>query len=75
MLNGKDHTAVVLGEETINADAMISLFRALEATYPLAEKIHCIADNARYNHYYETYVQCKTTSLDFFRDMSRYSKE
>lgn len=49
-LNGKDHSAVVLAEDTINADAMITLMRALEEKHPHAEKIHCIADNARYNH-------------------------
>jgi transposase len=53
-LNGalrlKDKSAVVLDAETINADAMIELFRALEAKHPLAGIIHVIADNARYNH-------------------------
>ena len=49
-LNGKDHTAIVLSEETINADSMIKLIRALEEKHPEAEKIHCIADNAKYNH-------------------------
>lgn len=49
-LNGKDHTAVVLSEETINAEAIINLIKALEQKHPEAGKIHCIADNAKYNH-------------------------
>lgn len=53
-LNGalrlSDKSAVVLNAETINADAMIELFRALEAKHPEAKMIHVIADNARYNH-------------------------
>ena len=49
-LNGKDHSAVVLDDETINADSMLKLLAALETKHPLAAKIHCIADNARYNH-------------------------
>lgn len=49
-LNQKDHTAVVLSEETINADSMITLIQALEKKHPHANRIHCIADNAKYNH-------------------------
>lgn len=49
-LNGKDHSAVVLAQEAINADSMIALIQALEEKHPDAEKIHCIADNAKYNH-------------------------
>lgn len=117
-LNEKDHSAVVLSEETINADSMITLLQALEKKHPHAEKIHCIADNARYNHankvteylqtsrvvlhylppyapnlnlierlwkffhtkvlynkYYESFLEFKTASLDFFKNMDQYSKE
>lgn len=117
-LNGKDHSAVVMDDETINADSMIALLKVLEEKHPLADTIHCIADNARYNHakkvteylktsrvilhylppyapnlnlierlwkffhkkvlynkYYETYPQFKAAVLDFFKDMSPYSKE
>jgi transposase len=53
-LNGalcaRDHSAVVHAAETINADAMITLFKALEEKHPDASTIHVIADNARYNH-------------------------
>lgn len=49
-LNQKDHTAIVLSEKTINADSMITLIQTLEKKHPRAKKIHCIADNAKYNH-------------------------
>jgi len=49
-LNEKDHSVVVQSTETINADAMIALFTALEEKHPLAPVIHVIADNAPYNH-------------------------
>lgn len=49
-LNARDHSAVVLPAETVNADAMIDLFKALEAKHPKAKTIHLIMDNARYNH-------------------------
>lgn len=48
-LNLKGKTAVVLPEETINADAMIRLGEALLAQHPTG-KIYLILDNARYNH-------------------------
>ena len=117
-LNLKDHSAVVLAEDTINADAMITLLEALEAKHPHAENIHCIADNAKYNHakkvteylntsrvhlhylppyapnlnlierlwkffhkkvlynkYYESFIEFKTASLDFFKNMHQYHQE
>ncbi len=117
-LNGKDHSVVVQIAETINADAMIDLFKALEEKHPLAPVIHVIADNAKYNHaikvqeyektarvtihflppyapnlnlierlwkffhkkvlcnqYYETYLQFKTASLDFFKTIDQHKKE
>lgn len=117
-LNGKDYSAVVLAEETINADSMITLMQALEEKHPYAEKIHCIADNARYNHankvteylktsrvvlhylppyapnlnlierlwkffhekvlyneYYESFLEFKTATLDFFKNMDQYGAE
>lgn len=49
-LNAKDKSAVVLSAETVNADAMIDLFKALEAKHPDAREIHLIMDNAKYNH-------------------------
>jgi transposase len=49
-LSAKDHSAVVLAAETINVEAMIELFKALEALHPLSKTIHLIMDNARYNH-------------------------
>lgn len=36
-------------EETINADAMINLFKQIEENNPFAEHIYVIMDNARYN--------------------------
>jgi transposase len=117
-LNGKDHSVVVHAAETINADAMIDLFKALEEKHPLAPVIHVIADNAKYNHaikvqeyektsrvkihflppyapnlnlierlwkffhkkvlynqYYETYLQFKTASLDFFENIHHHKEE
>lgn len=117
-LNAKDHSVVAQAAETINADAMIALFRALEEKHPLAFIIHVIADNAKYNHaikvqeyektarikihflpsyasnlnliervwkffhkkvlynqYYETYLQFKTASLDFFKNIDQHKKE
>lgn len=49
-LNGRDHSVVIAAAETINADAMVDLFKALEEKHPLAPVIHVIADNAKYNH-------------------------
>jgi transposase len=49
-LNAKDHSVVVQAAETINADAMITLFIALETKHPDAQTIHVILDNAKYNH-------------------------
>ena len=49
-LNAKDHSVVVDAAETINADAMIDLFKALEEKHPNAHTIHVILDNAKYNH-------------------------
>jgi transposase len=117
-LNARDHSVVVQAAETINADAMIDLFKALEAKHPHAETIHVIVDNARYNHaikvreyektsrvkihflppyapnlnlierlwkffhqkvtynqYHETYLQFKTASLDFFKNIDRHKGE
>lgn len=117
-LNEKDHSTVVQAAETINADAMIDLFKALEEKHPFASVIHVIADNAKYNHaikvqeyektsrvkihflpsyapnlnliervwkffhkkvlynqYYETYLQFKTASLDFFKNIHQYQDE
>jgi transposase len=48
-LNLKGKTAVVLPEETINADAMIRLGETLLKQHPTG-KIYLILDNARYNH-------------------------
>jgi transposase len=47
-LNIEDHTVVVRDEDTINANSVIRLFEKLEAKHPEADKIYCIADNARY---------------------------
>lgn len=41
-------SAVIRYEETVNADAAIGLFQALEEKHPEAEKIYVICDNARY---------------------------
>ena len=49
-LNARDHSVVVQDAETINADTMIDLFKALELKHPGAKTIHVIADNAKYNH-------------------------
>jgi transposase len=53
-LNGalslRDLSAVVLSEDTINADAVIRLCKALEEKHPNALNIYLICDNARYNH-------------------------
>jgi transposase len=49
-LNAKDHSVVVQDAETINGDAMIALFTALETKHPNAQTIHVIVDNAKYNH-------------------------
>lgn len=49
-LNAKTKEAVVLDAPTVNADAMIALFKALEEKHPHARNIHVILDNARYNH-------------------------
>lgn len=117
-LNLKSKEAVVLDAETVNADAMIDLFKALEEKHPDAKAIHVICDNAKYNHaikvqeyvktsrlkihylpsyapnlnlierlwkffhqktlyneYYETFIEFKTASLDFFKDMHQYKDE
>lgn len=117
-LNAKDHSVVMQAAETINADAMVDLFKALEAKHPDATTIHVIADNARYNHaikvreyektsrvkihflppyapnlnlierlwkffhkkvtyntYHETYLQFKTASLDFFKNIDQHKEE
>jgi transposase len=39
---------VVRFDETIHAASTVALFRQLESANPQAEKIHVIADNARY---------------------------
>jgi len=41
-------SAVIRYEETVNADAAISLFKALEEKHPASKAIHVICDNARY---------------------------
>jgi transposase len=117
-LSARDHSAVVLSADTVNAEAMIELFKALEAKHPKAQTIHLIADNAKYNHaikvqeyvktsrvkihylppyapnlnlierlwkffhkktlynhYYPTYLEFKTASLDFFENMHQYQDE
>jgi transposase len=117
-LNARDHSVVVQAAETINADAMVDLFKAVEEKHPDAATIHVIADNARYNHaikvreyektsrvkihflppyapnlnlierlwkffhkkvtynqYHETYLQFKTASLDFFKNIHQYKEE
>ena len=44
----QSHSAVIRYEETVNADAAIGLFQALEAKHPNAKEIYVICDNARY---------------------------
>ena len=44
----QSHSAVIRYEETVNADAAIGLFQALEAKHPYAQEIYVICDNARY---------------------------
>ena len=62
-LNGKDHSAVVLAQETINADSMLALIQALEEKHPNAESIYCIADNAKYNHAKKVTEYLKTSRV------------
>jgi transposase len=47
-LNIADHTIVIREEDTINAQATIKLLKNIENKHPDADKIYCIADNARY---------------------------
>lgn len=51
-LNAEDLEVVVLDEPTINTQAMIRMFSALEEKQPRG-LLYCIADNASYNHSYE----------------------
>ena len=48
-LNLKDHTAIVLSEDTINAQSVIRLGEKLLTTHPTGT-IFLIVDNARYHH-------------------------
>jgi len=60
---GRDHSVVVQDVETINADAMIFLFKALKEKHPDAKTIHVITDNARYNHTIKVQVYEKSSRV------------
>lgn len=51
-LNAEGLEVMVLEEPTVNTQAMIRLFLALEEKQPTG-LLYCIADNASYNHSYE----------------------
>ncbi|MCI0536542.1 MAG: IS630 family transposase [Verrucomicrobiales bacterium] len=55
---------VVRFDETINAASTVALFRQLEAANPQAEKIHVIADNARYYRSKEVSKYLQKSKID-----------
>ena len=48
-------TVIVASESAVNAEATLALFEQIEATYPEAENVYVILDNARYH--YSSFVQ------------------
>ena len=55
---------VVRFDDTINAASTVALFRQLEAANPQAERIHVIADNARYYRSKEVSEYLKESKID-----------
>lgn len=47
-LNSETHEIIFREDDTINAQSTLALFEQIERAHPLADRIHIIADNAKY---------------------------
>lgn len=61
------HKVIVQADQTLNANATISFFQKIEATYPNKNKIHVFCDNARYykNQVVREYIERSKITLHF----------
>lgn len=71
-LNPRNHDVIIRDDKSINAESTMKLFAQLQAHYPNAPNIFCIADNARYyrNRKVKEYLETSRIRLIFLPSYS-----
>lgn len=71
-LNPRNHDVIFRDDKSINAESTMKLFDQLQAHYPNAPNIFCIADNARYyrNKKVQAYLETSRIRLIFLPSYS-----